>query len=304
MDPEVLGQPREAVRVPLADGTELPAGPAAVDLHQQHGALAVRERRWEELDRFGAVLHRTDPEPPYVAEGAGGVVRVAAADQHHPVHVRRERRRVHLDALRAGRVRGEVADRAGLRRRLVVEHHVVVRPDAAVRGHQQGAEVDGTPGAVQFDGDALRPDARVAAFAELRHACSRHRSSDSDPATVSQRSGALGGRGGAWDRRGMGDWLAWGAVVVAVVAAVVVVAMAERSLGAAFERRRAEERARLLAQLAAPAAVRRTRRSRPCSRDRGSSRTSAGHGTGRPRPGSATGGTTSRRCWWSTTRTG
>ncbi|MFF0550248.1 hypothetical protein ACFYUL_14915 [Streptomyces sp. NPDC004311] len=52
----------------------------------------------------------------------------------------------------------------------------------------------------------------------------------------------------------MGDWLAWGAVVVAVVAAVVVVAMAERSLGAAFERRRAEERARLLAQLAAPAA--------------------------------------------------
>ncbi|WP_225884725.1 TRADD-N-associated membrane domain-containing protein [Streptomyces sp. fd1-xmd] len=47
----------------------------------------------------------------------------------------------------------------------------------------------------------------------------------------------------------MGDWLAWGAVAAAVVAAVLVVAITERSLGGGFERRRNEERERLLAHL-------------------------------------------------------
>ncbi|MCX4693541.1 hypothetical protein [Streptomyces sp. NBC_01408] len=47
----------------------------------------------------------------------------------------------------------------------------------------------------------------------------------------------------------MGEWLAWGGAVVAVVAALVIV---ERAAGAGFERRRVQERARLLAQLPAP----------------------------------------------------
>ncbi|WP_234330901.1 TRADD-N-associated membrane domain-containing protein [Streptomyces sp. NRRL F-4474] len=47
----------------------------------------------------------------------------------------------------------------------------------------------------------------------------------------------------------MGDWLAWGALAAAVVAAVLVVAITERSLGGGFERRRNEERERLLAHL-------------------------------------------------------
>lgn len=49
----------------------------------------------------------------------------------------------------------------------------------------------------------------------------------------------------------MGEWLAWGGAVVAVVAVLVVL---ERAAGAGFERRRAQERARLLAQVPAPAA--------------------------------------------------
>ncbi|MET9837959.1 MULTISPECIES: TRADD-N-associated membrane domain-containing protein [Streptomyces] len=48
----------------------------------------------------------------------------------------------------------------------------------------------------------------------------------------------------------MGEWLAWGAVGAAVVVAALVLAMTERSLGAGFERKRDEERARLLAHLA------------------------------------------------------
>ncbi|MEU6311797.1 hypothetical protein [Streptomyces sp. NPDC047014] len=51
----------------------------------------------------------------------------------------------------------------------------------------------------------------------------------------------------------MGGWLAWGAVVVAVVAAVGVVVGVERFLGAGFERRRDEERARLVAGLSGSA---------------------------------------------------
>ncbi|WP_405425220.1 hypothetical protein [Streptomyces erythrochromogenes] len=47
----------------------------------------------------------------------------------------------------------------------------------------------------------------------------------------------------------MGDWLAWGAVAAAVVAAVLVVVVTERSLGGGFERKRNEERERLLAHL-------------------------------------------------------
>lgn len=50
----------------------------------------------------------------------------------------------------------------------------------------------------------------------------------------------------------MGDWLAWGGVAVAVVAAGVVLVLLERAAGASFERRRTEERDRLLAQLTAP----------------------------------------------------
>ncbi|MGW7438350.1 TRADD-N-associated membrane domain-containing protein [Streptomyces sp. NPDC054849] len=50
----------------------------------------------------------------------------------------------------------------------------------------------------------------------------------------------------------MGEWLAWGGVVVAVVAAAVLLTLLERSLGAGFERKRAEERARLLAYLNEP----------------------------------------------------
>lgn len=47
----------------------------------------------------------------------------------------------------------------------------------------------------------------------------------------------------------MGEWLAWGAVGAAVAVAVLVLALTERSLGAGFERKRDEERARLLARL-------------------------------------------------------
>ncbi|MFD4240745.1 hypothetical protein ACFWP3_03955 [Streptomyces sp. NPDC058525] len=50
----------------------------------------------------------------------------------------------------------------------------------------------------------------------------------------------------------MGEWLGWGGVVAAVVAALVVL---ERAVGAGFERKRAEERARLLAHVAEPAVV-------------------------------------------------
>ncbi|MFE0583093.1 hypothetical protein [Streptomyces sp. NPDC058874] len=53
----------------------------------------------------------------------------------------------------------------------------------------------------------------------------------------------------------MGDWLAWGAPAAAVVAAVLVVVVTERSLGGAFERKRNEERERLLAHLAEPTAA-------------------------------------------------
>ncbi|MFD7782836.1 hypothetical protein ACFV4Q_07060 [Streptomyces nojiriensis] len=49
----------------------------------------------------------------------------------------------------------------------------------------------------------------------------------------------------------MGE-LAWGGSVVAVVAVALGLALMERSLGAAFERKRDEERARLLAHLAEP----------------------------------------------------
>lgn len=50
----------------------------------------------------------------------------------------------------------------------------------------------------------------------------------------------------------MGEWLAWGGVVVAVAVATVVLVMLERAAGAAFERKRAEERTRLLAHVAEP----------------------------------------------------
>lgn len=52
----------------------------------------------------------------------------------------------------------------------------------------------------------------------------------------------------------MGEWLAWGGVAVAVVAAAVVLVLLERAAGASFERRRTAERDRLLAQLTAPVA--------------------------------------------------
>uniref|UniRef100_A0AAU2JPH2 Cyanobacterial TRADD-N associated 2 transmembrane domain-containing protein n=1 Tax=Streptomyces sp. NBC_00049 TaxID=2903617 RepID=A0AAU2JPH2_9ACTN len=48
----------------------------------------------------------------------------------------------------------------------------------------------------------------------------------------------------------MGEWLAWGGVVAAVSAAAVALVMLERARAKGFERRRAEERARLLAQFA------------------------------------------------------
>ncbi|MEU6755785.1 hypothetical protein [Streptomyces sp. NPDC046685] len=47
----------------------------------------------------------------------------------------------------------------------------------------------------------------------------------------------------------MGDWLAWGGVGAAVVAAAGVLVMTERALGAGFERRRGEERARIWERL-------------------------------------------------------
>ncbi|WP_328925482.1 hypothetical protein OG429_13055 [Streptomyces sp. NBC_00190] len=50
----------------------------------------------------------------------------------------------------------------------------------------------------------------------------------------------------------MGEWLAWGGVAVAVAAVLVV--MLERAVGAGFERKRDEERARLLAHVAEPVA--------------------------------------------------
>ncbi|WP_244291198.1 TRADD-N-associated membrane domain-containing protein [Streptomyces subrutilus] len=53
----------------------------------------------------------------------------------------------------------------------------------------------------------------------------------------------------------MGEWLAWGGVVVAVAAALTVLVMLERAAGAGFERKRAEERARLLAHVDEPAVV-------------------------------------------------
>ncbi|MCY0942485.1 TRADD-N-associated membrane domain-containing protein [Streptomyces antarcticus] len=52
----------------------------------------------------------------------------------------------------------------------------------------------------------------------------------------------------------MGEWLAWGGVVVAGLAASALLVLLRRAAGASFERRRAEERDRLLARLAAPAA--------------------------------------------------
>ncbi|MEU9235259.1 TRADD-N-associated membrane domain-containing protein [Streptomyces subrutilus] len=53
----------------------------------------------------------------------------------------------------------------------------------------------------------------------------------------------------------MGEWLAWGGVVAAVVAASAVLVMLERAAGAGFERKRAEERDRLLAHVAEPAVI-------------------------------------------------
>ncbi|MEU4731163.1 hypothetical protein [Streptomyces sp. NPDC023588] len=47
----------------------------------------------------------------------------------------------------------------------------------------------------------------------------------------------------------MGDWLAWGGVGAAVVAAAGVLVVTERALGAGFERRRGEERARIWERL-------------------------------------------------------
>lgn len=92
----------------------------------------------------------------------------------------------------------------------------------------------------------------------------------------------------------MGE-LAWGGLVVAVVA--VALALMERSLGVGFERKRDEERVRLLAHLAEPGEA-----GKPSAVPGGeSSRTSAGSST--PRRSSATGGTTSRRSSWSTTPT-
>lgn len=51
--------------------------------------------------------------------------------------------------------------------------------------------------------------------------------------------------GGAWDGRGMGEWLAWGGVGVVVFAAAVV--GIRLGVGGGFERRRDEERVRLVA---------------------------------------------------------
>lgn len=101
----------------------------------------------------------------------------------------------------------------------------------------------------------------------------------------------------------MGE-LAWGGLVVAAVA--VALALMERSLGAGFERKRDEERVRLLAHLAEPGeaeAEAEAEADRPSVvvAGRGSSRTSAGSHI--PRRSSATGGTTSRRSSWSTTPT-
>ncbi|WP_251064187.1 hypothetical protein [Streptomyces sp. ISL-44] len=53
----------------------------------------------------------------------------------------------------------------------------------------------------------------------------------------------------------MGEWLAWGGVVVAVAAALLVLVILDRAAGVAFERRRAEERVRLLAHAAEPTAA-------------------------------------------------
>lgn len=105
----------------------------------------------------------------------------------------------------------------------------------------------------------------------------------------------------------MGE-LAWGGLVVAAVA--VALALMERSLGAGFERKRNEERMRLLAHLAGPGAVEgevevevEVDRPSVVVAGRGSSRTSAGSRSSIPRHSSATGGTTSPRSSWSTTPT-
>ncbi|MFC9297685.1 hypothetical protein ACFTWH_20545 [Streptomyces sp. NPDC057011] len=50
----------------------------------------------------------------------------------------------------------------------------------------------------------------------------------------------------------MGGWLAWGGVVGAVAAASVALVMFQRAVSGGFERRRAEERARLLAPVVEP----------------------------------------------------
>ncbi|MFJ4779004.1 hypothetical protein [Streptomyces sp. NPDC088762] len=53
----------------------------------------------------------------------------------------------------------------------------------------------------------------------------------------------------------MGEWLAWGGVVVAVVAASMVLVVVPRAVGFGFEKKRAEERDRLFAQLARSAST-------------------------------------------------
>lgn len=137
-DPEVGGDARETVGVPLADRAHLPDAAALVDLDDDERGLRAQLRRGEGGDHRAAVG---------VAHGAGGLDAleglpggVGAGGDHDPLDARGQGGRVHGDRVRCRTPAGPVADTGP--GGLVEEDEVGVGAHLAVRRQEQGRYVE------------------------------------------------------------------------------------------------------------------------------------------------------------------
>jgi hypothetical protein len=151
-DAEVLRDAREAGRVALADGAELPLRTVAVELAEDHRRLGrgvLREVVARELGLAGLV-HDADERVADLAEALAAVVAVVDRDgEDDLVDLGRDGRELDLELLvvavaLTGEVVAQVLDGAVRALEVVEEHEVAVGDDLAVRvdHDRRGVEVE------------------------------------------------------------------------------------------------------------------------------------------------------------------
>ncbi len=154
--PEVAGEPRQPVRVTLAQRPKLPAAATPVDLREQQHGLLPGARRGEAGDRTAAGVGDLECR---CGQPAQGNARVGGADDH------RDPRRPGAQARRVDGQRVAVEPGAW-RGRLVVEHEVGVAPDLAAVVGDERAHVEG---AGHPDGHAAAREGQIAPGNQLAH---------------------------------------------------------------------------------------------------------------------------------------